>query len=183
MKLLAAAESPVKSFSIFDCPRERIEKQIRNENSQIFFLSNFVLFKNKNKKRRKTENRKVSSRFRTICLFPSPRDVFLFIFLTFFPSHLFLTKEEDPIYHDDDVFFISSAEEKGNLTQFSQPRREKDFILLIDWQIIKVDWITNVQFILVFPFSRLRLVTRFREIFHYDAMIPFLPSPRWPHES
>lgn len=57
---------------------------------------------------------------------------------------------------------------------FTSEKKGKDFILLIDWQIIKVDWITNVQFILFF-LSRLFLVTRFREIFHYKAMIPFLP--------
>lgn len=96
---------------------------------------------------------------------------------TFFSiPFVFDQKKEDPIYHDDDVFLsflcYFSLQKMETWPNFHTSRKlnrrkkkaKKIFVLLIDWQIIKVDWITNVQFILFF----LLLVTRFREIFHYN---------------
>lgn len=78
------------------------------------------------------------------CLFP------FYICETFFPSHLFLTKRKT-IQFIMMIFFLFMLLNWRRETwpNFHQPnkKRKKIFILLIDWQIIKLDWITNVQFI------------------------------------
>lgn len=106
-------------------------------------------------------------------------------FLTFFPSHLFLTRRT-PIYYDDDFpFFFELALKrkeklKENLTQFSPTRKEGRFVYLLIDRLLKLIESRTCNLFSFFCFFHDFASWHDLERF-FITMIPFFVSSlRWP---
>lgn len=157
--------SPTLSCSILDCPQEKIEKQI-SKRKKIFL--NFVSYREFSRSRSELSwFRSIWSRCDVLALFSQP----------FFHPICSWPEIENPIYHDDDVFVLCAIAKRKPDPIFheetEEKRKRKNLLYLLIDRLLKLIESRTCNL-----FSS--TVTRFREIFHYDAMIPF---PRWPHES
>lgn len=166
-----SCKSPIARFS--QIPREQIEKSWNKKICKIIPVS-LSARKAQGTWEQQQKHQKVSIRFRghLFSVFTSIGNLF--------PSHLFLTKRKTIQFITMKLLFVCFVDVKGGKTwpNFHNQERKIFVYLLIDRLLKLIESRTCNLF--ASSLSRIVVVTRFGEIFHYDDTF-FRPA--WPHES